>query len=336
MNIKFGIYYDTLLRPDDNLPKRIDEFVEQARIAKDNGFSSLSVGQHILTEPFPVIATIPLLARLVPEAEGMHFIANVLVLPILNPFAVAEESATMDLLTSGKFILGVGLGYREEEYQAFNVKRAERVNRLVEGIEIIRRLWTEPSLTYHGQFYNVTKVGMGTRRVRRDSLPIWIAASMDPAIERAAILGDAWIITFYPSLAMLTRQMMLYHQVLEAEGKPIPNEKPIMKECYISPNHKTALDECKGPLGAQYQAYHSWGQDSFLPAEEKFNQPFEEFAKNRFLIGDPEYVLDEIERYHETLGVNHFILRIQWAGLEQKTVIRTIKLLGQNIISKLG
>lgn len=336
MTLKLGLYIATAFPADDSMPAQLNNLAQQVKRAKANGFVSLWAAQHFLTKPLQMLQPIPLLARLLAEAEGMMVGPNILVLPLLNPVAVAEESLTMDLLSGGRYVLGIGLGYREEEYGAFNVKRSERVGRMVEAIEVIKRLWTEPVVTHQGQYYNVPNMGLGMRPLRPGGPPIWIAASTDLAIERAARMGEAWLITFYPSISLLKDQMKVYRKALKDAGKPEPEDMPILKECYVGTSHKTALDECRGPLQVKYNAYASWGQDKFLPENERFDQPFEEFVKDRFLIGDAAFVRDEIQRYYEELGVNHFILRVHWPGLEQDKVLRTIDLLGQHIVPALA
>ena len=86
----------------------------------------------------------------------------------------------------------------------------------------------------------------------------------------------------------------------------------------------------------KYAAYAAWGQDKFLPEDEKFNQPFEQLKTDRFIIGDPVFVRDELQRYYEVLGVNHFILRMHWPGLPQDNLLRSIDLLGEKVLPFLG
>jgi alkanesulfonate monooxygenase SsuD/methylene tetrahydromethanopterin reductase-like flavin-dependent oxidoreductase (luciferase family) len=336
MTLKVGLYIATTFEADEHLPTWIDNTIEQVRLAKANGFVSLWAAQHFLTAPLQMLQPIPLLARLLPEAQGMTIGPNILILPVLNPVEVAAESLTMDVLSGGHYVLGIGLGYRDDEYEAFGVRKTERVGRMTESIEVIRRLWNEPTVSHQGKYYNVPNVGLGIRPVQAGGPPIWIAASSDPAIERAAKIGDAWLITFYPSLTLLKEQMALYRKALHEVGKSDPVEMPILKECYVSTSHKNALEECMGPLKVKYNAYASWGQDKFLPENERFNMPFEEFVKDRFLIGDASFVREEIQRYYEELGVNHFMLRCHWPGLEQEKTLRTIELIGSHVVPELA
>ena len=90
-----------------------------------------------------MLAPIPMLAYLLREAEGMTIGPNILIMPLLNPVHVAEDAVTLDLLSGGRYVLGIGIGYREAEFDAFGIPLKERVPRLNESIEIMRRLWTE-------------------------------------------------------------------------------------------------------------------------------------------------------------------------------------------------
>jgi hypothetical protein len=97
----------------------------------------------------------------------------------------------------------------------------------------------------------------------------------------------------------------------------------------LYPTHAKAFEECKAALQYKYGAYSSWGLDKQSKGAESFEQPFEEFVKDRFIIGDKAFVKDEIQRYHALLGVNHFIMRVQWPGLEQTRALKTISALGE-------
>lgn len=185
--------------------------------------------------------TVPLLARLAAEAKGMQVGPNILVFPALNPVLVAEEAATMDWLCDGKYVLGLGLGYREDEFVALGAPFRNRVGRLEEGIELVRKLWTGERLTHHGKHFHVNDAGISLRPKQVPGPPVWIAAVVDKAIERAALLGDEWLITFYPSIGSLKGQLQRYRDTREAAGLAPAVEYPICRECYVGTSTKQAL-----------------------------------------------------------------------------------------------
>jgi alkanesulfonate monooxygenase SsuD/methylene tetrahydromethanopterin reductase-like flavin-dependent oxidoreductase (luciferase family) len=211
----------------------------------------------------------------------------------------------------------------------------ERVGRLVEGLEVIKQLWSGEEVTHHGRFFHLTRARMMLRPVQRPHPPVWFAANNDAAVVRAARLGDTWVINPHARLAVLERQMDVYRQALREAGRPFPAELPIIKELYVAPDRRTALQECRPFLEAKYKAYASWGQDKALPEGDSFAHEFEELVADRFIVGDPDDAVREIKRYAERLGVNSFIFRIQWPGMEQAKVLRTIELLATRVFPAL-
>ncbi len=327
--MKVGLYLTTQFTPETDVSQARIEMIEQVSLARRSGFSSLWTPHHYLTQPMQMLSPIPIMAYLAREAEGMLVGPNILVMPLLNPAHVAEEAVTLDLLTGGNYVLGMGVGYREAEFDTFNVPLKERVQRLTESVEIMRRLWTEDRVTYHGKIFKLENLGIGLKPLRAGGPPIWIGGVVDAAVKRAARIGDAWLITNFAHFDTLAPQMKLYRDTLKEAGKPFPVEVPITRECYVGPSRAKAMEECKAALEYKYGAYSSWGLDKQSEGAESFNQPFEDFAKDRFIIGDEAFVKDEVQRYNESLGVNHFIMRVQWPSLEHAKVLRTISSLGK-------
>jgi alkanesulfonate monooxygenase SsuD/methylene tetrahydromethanopterin reductase-like flavin-dependent oxidoreductase (luciferase family) len=176
---------------------------------------------------------------------------------------------------------------------------------------------------------------MTLRPVQRPHPPVWFAANNDAAVVRAARLADAWVINPHAKLEVLERQMGVYRQALREAGRPFPAELPIIKELYLASDRSTALRECRPFLEAKYKAYASWGQDKALPEGDSFAHEFEELVADRFIVGAPDDAVREITRYAERLGVDSFIFRVQWPGMGQAKVLRTIALLAERVFPAL-
>ena len=108
--MKVGLYLATQFTPETNVSTALTQIVEQVRLARASGFSSLWVPHHYLTQPMQMLAPIPMLAYLAPAAEGMTLGANILIMPLLNPVHVAEDAVTLDLLSGGNYVVGLGVG----------------------------------------------------------------------------------------------------------------------------------------------------------------------------------------------------------------------------------
>ena len=327
--VKLGLHLATQFTPETALGPEVANLVEQVRVAKANGFESLWASQHFLTAPVQMFQTMPLLARLLADGEGMQIGSNILVLPALNPVLVAEEAATMDWLSGGRFVLGVGLGYREAEFTALGSPFRRRVERLREGLALVKRLWSEDRVTHHGRHFTVEDAGLSLKPRQSPRPPIWIAAVVDKAVERAATLGDEWVMTSYPSMRMLEAQLARYREVRADAGLAPSIDYPICRECCVGATARLALEAAEGPLRYKYASYASWGQDDILDDAERFDQPFDQFRADRFILGDEAFAKDELERYRDTLGVQHFLLRVQWPGLAQGHALESIERLGR-------
>jgi alkanesulfonate monooxygenase SsuD/methylene tetrahydromethanopterin reductase-like flavin-dependent oxidoreductase (luciferase family) len=334
--VKLGLALSVQHRPEDAQATRFQEHLEQVRVARGVGFDSVWASQHYLSAPFTYFQPIPTLARVAAEADGMRLGTGVLLLPLHHPVDVAEQLATLDVIAGGRLVFGVGLGYRDVENQALGLDPRSRVGRLVEGLAVIERLWTGEPVTWEGAHFRLVDVRISLPPLQRPRPPIWLAANSDAGVVRAARLGDAWLMNPHSTLATLERQLALFRQTRAALGRPPAAEVPAIKECYVGPTRAGAFAEARGFLEPKYQAYRRWEQDKALPAGESFALDFEALARDRFLIGDAEAVAGAIDRMGERLGVTTLILRVQWPGMEQAAVLRTIRLLGERVRPRLG
>jgi len=341
--MKIGLFMTPQWRPDADLATGMNELLEQARTARDCGFSSLLVGQHMVTGPeMQMFQTVPLMARLLPEIEGMQIGPGVLLLSMVNPVMVAEEGATLDWMSDGHYVLAGGLGYRQEEFEALGAKKVQRVSRLEESVEVIKRLWTEDRITHRGRHYALTDAGSSVRPKQQPRPPIWLGGDVEAAVRRAARIADAWLGSPTASLEQLQGLLKIYRNEREKAELPF-NACPMIRECFIGAN-KSEVDAVRtGPLLYKYKAYASWGHndtsddanaDTDTDAVQTFADNFENFCTNRFMLGEADLVADEIRRYGETLETDNLILRLQWPGMAHSDAVQNIRRTGE-IIARL-
>lgn len=322
-------------RPEDAQATRFAEHVEQVRLARAVGFASIWASQHYLSEPFTYFQPLPTLARLAAETGGMALGTGVLLLSLHQPVDLAEQLATLDVISGGRLIVGVGLGYRDAENAAFGLDPRQRVSRFVEALEVLPALWSGEPVRHQGRHFTLRDVRISMPPAQRPRPPIWLAANTDAGVRRAARLGDAWLMNPHTTVAALERQLALFHDARRAAGRPAARAVPLIRECCVAPTAAEAL-AAGGPfLDAKYSAYRSWEQDKALPTDDAWSARFDELARDRFLLGDPVRVRDEIARYRERLGITTLIVRVQWPGMAQAAVLRSIRLLGEQVLPKL-
>ena len=271
--MKVGLFINTQFPEGFNLAARVPEMVAQVRAARDAGFASLWFPHHWLTHPMQMLQITPVMGYVAAHAQGMTIGPNILILPPLNPVHVAEEAATLDVLTGGNYILGVGLGYRQPEFDAFGVPpRRARAAVQRERSALMRRLWTEERVSHKGRFYTVNDAGISVKPVRPGGPPLYIAGQADVSVRRAARIGDAWLIVNSSGLGKVAPLMQTYRAALKEYGRT-PIEFPITVECYVGARHATAHEECRGPLEYKYNAYAAWGlEDRTVAARSRISR----------------------------------------------------------------
>jgi alkanesulfonate monooxygenase SsuD/methylene tetrahydromethanopterin reductase-like flavin-dependent oxidoreductase (luciferase family) len=330
--MKLGLGLSVQHRPEDSQSARFAEHVEQVRLARAVGFSSVWASQHYLSEPFTYFQPLPTLGRMAAEAEGMALGTGVMLLPLHQPVDFAEQLATLDVISGGRLIVGVGLGYRDAENEALGLNPRERVGRFVEALQLVERLWGGEPVTHQGKHFTLRDVRISMPPAQRPRPPIWLAANTDPGVRRAARLGDAWLMNPHTTGAALQRQLALFHDTRRQAGRRPAREVPLLRECCVATTTAEAL-AAGGPfLDAKYGAYRSWEQDKALPEDDQWSTRFDELAGDRFLLGDPVRVREEIARYRELLGITTLIVRVQWPGMAQEAVLRSIRLLGEQVL----
>jgi alkanesulfonate monooxygenase SsuD/methylene tetrahydromethanopterin reductase-like flavin-dependent oxidoreductase (luciferase family) len=330
---QFGLVVRGQAEQGEDIYRRFQETLAFARLANQLGFDSITKTAHYSAYPFQMLQLVPMLARLAAEAPRLRLNAGVLLLPLLSPLHVAEEFATLDVITNGKIILGVGLGYRDVEFKAFGVPRSQRARRFEANLIAIKRLWTEEKVQMKAAHFELDDASCLPKPLQRPHPPIWVGANADPAIERAARLGDCWYIGPAIAITALERQMDLYKRALDTVGKAFPEELPMRREVFVAKTKAEAIRLCAPYLGAKYEAYHAWRQD--MPDDDRgLGQAFDALIGDRFLIGSPDEVAEQILALHRRMGVNHLVMSTEWAGMPESLAIETIEMLANEVFPR--
>jgi alkanesulfonate monooxygenase SsuD/methylene tetrahydromethanopterin reductase-like flavin-dependent oxidoreductase (luciferase family) len=330
--MKFGLFVNSQQPRTEDPVVRFRQCVQQTIVARDVGFDAIAAGHHYISPPFIAVQNLPMLARLAADSGKMDLVLAVTLLAMLNPVQTAEEVASLDVMSEGRVVFGVGIGYREEEFGAFGLNVSDRVPRMLEGLGLIKRLWTEDGITHQGRFFNLRDATSTIRPVQKPVPPIWIAANADAAVKRVGRLGYPWFINPHAALPTIERQWGLYTEALSAAGHGIPAARPMTLELHVAPTRDEAIATAKPYLEAKYAAYAAWGQDKALPGEESFNVSFGDLARDRFILGSPDDVIQQLEQRIATLDANYFIFRAGWPGMESWKVMKVLELMGQEVL----
>ncbi|HEX3404712.1 MAG TPA: LLM class flavin-dependent oxidoreductase [Acetobacteraceae bacterium] len=330
---QFGLVVRGQAERGEDIYSRFEETLEFVRLADRLGYDSVTKTAHYSAYPFQMLQLVPMLARFAGEAPRLRLNAGVLLLPLMSPLHVAEEFATLDVISHGKIILGVGLGYRDVEFKAFGVPRSQRARRFEANLVAVKRLWTEEKVSMKTPYFELDEASCLPKPLQQPHPPIWVGANADPAVERAARLGDCWYIGPAVEIATVERQMELYRRALDAAGKPFPTELPMRREVFVAKTREEASRLCAPYLGAKYEAYHAWRQE--LPTDDRgLGQTFESLVGDRFLIGSPDEVAEQMLAIHRRLGVNHLVMSTEWAGMPKSLAIETMEMIASELIPR--
>ena len=328
--IRLGVFLSGQHPPELSATAAVRDHLEQVALARELGLDSVWAGQHFLSHPFQMFQSVPLLARMAAEAEGMTVGAAILLLTLLNPVEAAENVATLDAIAGGRFVLGVGFGYRAVENAAFGV-RSRRADLFERKLDVVRRLLAGESVTASGDGFELEDAKLAL--VPERPPPVWIAANSDQAVRRAARLGDAWFVNPHTRLDELERQMQLFHEERAAHDLPAPEITPVLKEVCVAATDEQAMEVARPYLKNKYDAYVEWGQSDVLPPTDTLRREFEELtAGSRFVLGSPETCAAILADHIDRLGADHFVCRLQWPGMPQHQVLNSMRLLAQEVL----
>jgi probable F420-dependent oxidoreductase len=198
--MRYGVVFPQIEFGND--PQAIKDY---AQTAEDLGYDYLLVYDHVLgahpdrepkltgpyTHEHPFHEPMVLFGFLAAVTTKLQLTTGIIILPQRQTVLVAKQAAEIDVLSGGRMRLGVGLGWNYVEYDALGEDFKTRGHRVEEQVAVLRKLWTEPLLTYRGQNFKIENAGLNPMPVQRP-IPLWFGGFTDPAIKRAARLGDGW------------------------------------------------------------------------------------------------------------------------------------------------
>lgn len=306
--------------------------VEQAQAAERAGFDSLWVSEHHQSAnhgPAPLMT----LAGLATATEEINLVSSVALLPLRNAVEFAEKCAVLDQISGGRFIAGVGLGYVEEEFEAYGVPMSERGGRFIEGVKLLDRyLTSDDPIHFESPFWSLEDWQPLPTTVQDPRPPLWLGGYGDRSIRRAATLGDAWLPGTMPDLDGLERRQTKLREATDERGRDWDEiDHPVLRHTMVAPTREEAMDLARKYIHPRY--LEEYGGDWSHPVLGDVNvRDFEKVASDRLLIGSPDDVVDGIERLHRRCDIDHVGCRIAFADMPDDLIRRQIQLFGDEVI----
>ncbi len=315
-----------------------DQFAESLREVVQGealGFDSVWLEEHHSVRnhywPSPLMA----LAGYATRTSHILIGTDVLVLPFYHPVRIAEDTAMLDVISCGRFILGAAIGYRPEEFALYQTPLERRGARFVEALTLIQRLWTDDNVAFAGTYYNVENARIEPKPTSAAGIPLWLGGWGDLSLKRAAEIGDAWVPGPTASLDKLLQAQAIYRECLRVDNKnPTDFPNPLTREVVIAETTQEAYELAEKHLLVNYRDEYGGGWSHPLIGNED-DVPvdhLEELGRDRFIIGDPETCIQKIKRFQETFGVDHLICRLYFPGMPHKHILRELELISREVM----
>ena len=220
--MQFGLFGGARTKPSVGLEdsQGYESFIEYVIEADRLGFRQLFMVEHHFTGHGQVSASITVLAYLAARTKNIRLGTAVVVLPWHNPVLIAEQVATLDLLTGGRVDFGVGKGYRQAEFDGFCIPMAEATERFDEAMEVIRKAWTtEGRFSHHGKRWHYDNILVEPSPVQRPHPPLWLAAGSPDSVRRAAREGYHLLLDQLAQTDQIARRIALFREECERIGR---------------------------------------------------------------------------------------------------------------------
>lgn len=263
---------------------------EQITQVEDHGFDFLTTGEHIVFFR-PILDTITVLAHAAAVTTRIKLVPSTLILPLRHPTLLAKELTSIDILSKGRLIASVGIGGDyPREFHACGISMKERGVRANEGIEIMRKYWSGERFDYDGKIFQLHDVDMLPPPYQPGGPPLWVCGRSDPAMRRAARLGDGWQPYMYTA-ELLRESVDKIYGFADEVGRKLQDDFAFTSFMYVS----------------QHDDVNEARDRAIEQLTYRFNMPFEKVVDKYCAYGPAERIIEIFADYVEA-GANHVII----------------------------
>lgn len=326
-------------RPDDDRPTAAlyDEMTRLAGEAEAAGLDSVWVSEHHFLADGYLSGTMPSLGALAQATDEIEIGSCIALAPLYDPVRLAEDAATVDLLSDGRLTLGLAIGSNPTEFEQFGVDPDDRVARLEDAVRLCRGAWSDGPLEYDSPFHPVSPDVSVTPKPDGE-IPIMLGGAARPAVRRAAREADAWCAPSALSVEGVRKRVADVRRVREEEDLDGEFTVYVLQHGFVDDSAEAAWETMQDGylwLQRRYQEIFSGESVDELAGERAAE------LKDQAVFGTPDQVVDELETYREALepeapGDVHFILRTYYPGTDGDAMAECVRLLGDEVAPRLN
>src|SRR4051812_21167431 len=313
--------------------------LELVRRAEALGFDSAWVSEHHGTSDGYLPSLLTMLAAFAAVTERIELGTGVVLTPLHDPLRLAEDAAVVDQLSSGRLILGLGLGWREEEFRMLRIPIEERLARHVDTIQILRKAWSGDRFSFEGKAFRYDDVRVAPPPFRKGGPPIFLGGYTAASARRVGRLADGYVVDA-DDLDEVQHAMDLAEESARDAGRdPERIALALMANAWVSESGDP-WSEIREGVTHQIGSYDAWdeGQDTGSHDSLEPRPLSEEELRDSTVAGTPEEVADELRRRIEPFRKRrelHLIVRLHYPGMELQPTARAMELFAEGVLPAL-
>lgn len=309
--------------------------IELAVEAERLGFTSVWTSEHHFVDDEYLAAQLPLLAAIAARTSSIRLGTGVILAPLFDPLHLAEDATAVDLISGGRLILGVGIGWRDEEFAGFGIASGERVSRLEGTVAVLRQAWSDGLVTGDRRRFRYNGLNVTPKPARPGGPPIWIGGSAEPAVRRAGRIADGYFASSAPPPVMAQR-MAWVREEAEAAGRD--------PSAVTAGAHRIVFAWRDGDAWSRIRDavhYISWKYDDMTDARGSrvpraappLDASTEAALRDRVIVGTPEEVAEGIAAYRDVLGAaGEFVCRSYFPGIDPGLQREALRIIGEEVL----
>jgi len=337
--MNFGMFTDFHVRQNRSQEEAFDESFRQVEEAEKLGIDSVWLSEHHFSPERSVLASpLVIASSLATRTQRIRIGLAVQVLPLTNPLRIAEEAATVDHISKGRFDFGVGRSGLTKYYQGYNVPYAESRSRFLEALEVITQAWRQEQFSYTGDHFNFHNVTVVPRPYQKPHPPIRVALASPETFALVGNMGHAIFISANTPIPQLQERLALYRQARQDAGHTGPADIALRIPAYVAETAERARSEPEASTmhAIRYAATELIttvaNPEAAARMQRIANTPYDDILKQRVLYGTPAAVVDRLQEYQTELGITGVVLEMNYGGrIPYDRVIDSVRLLTEKV-----